>query len=252
MKRIGWLISKYLIRTIVPYFFFAWLLLSVILFLQQASRYSDIFFSVNIPANLIWQLTIALIPNVIAFTCPMAMLVGTVIGLAKMQTDSELVAIRAAGVGNLQITVPVAILGILLSVFAFVVNLKGVPIAAALVRQVALQTAIKKLESPIEPGVFNSEVGGYTIFVRDGDVATGRWNNIFIYKADGNNGTARLITSKQGRIDVSNQNSELVLEDAIVTTLLLDPGAGKYVSENLGVARVPPVGLAEYLKLFRP
>src|SRR2546425_7938082 len=108
MKRVSWLISKYLVLAVLPYFAFSWLLLSVILFVQQASRFSDIFFSVNIPAMLMWQLTIALVPNVIAFTCPMAMLVGTVIGLAKMQTDSELVAIRAAGVGNLQITVPVA------------------------------------------------------------------------------------------------------------------------------------------------
>jgi len=238
MNRSGWLISKYLVLAVLPYFFFSWLLLSVILFVQQASRFSDIFFNVNIPATMMWQLSIALVPNVIAFTCPMAMLVGTVIGLAKMQTDSELVAIRAAGVGNFQITVPVAIVGILLSVFAFLVNLKGVPLAGALVRRVALETAIKKLESPIEPGVFNSEVGGYTIFVRDGDVQTGRWNNIFIYKGDSAAGTVRLITSKQGRIDFSDQNSELVLEDAIVTTLPLEPGAGKYASENLGEIRL--------------
>ena len=35
-----------------------------------------------------------------------------------MQGDSELVAIRAVGVGNFQITIPVIVLGILLSVFA--------------------------------------------------------------------------------------------------------------------------------------
>ncbi|HEX3100367.1 MAG TPA: LptF/LptG family permease, partial [Pyrinomonadaceae bacterium] len=197
MKRIGWLISKYLLRTIVPYFAFSWLLLSVILFVQQASRYSDIFFSVNIPANLIWQLTVALIPNVIAFTCPMAMLVGTIIGLAKMQGDSELVAIRASGVGNVQIAVPIIILGILLSFFAFFVNLQGVPVAASLVRNVALETAIKKLESPLEPGVFNTEVAGYTIYVKGGDLETGRWKNIFIYSEDADKGTVRLITSQQ-------------------------------------------------------
>ena len=84
------------IGAIVPYFVSAWLLLSVILFVQQASRFSDIFFSINIPSNLIWQLAAALIPNVVAFTCPMAALVGIVIGLTKMQGDSELVAIRAA------------------------------------------------------------------------------------------------------------------------------------------------------------
>ena len=132
MKRFNWLISKYLTLAVVPYFIFSWMLLSVILFVQQASRFSDIFFSVNIPAKLVWQLTIALIPNVIAFTCPMAILVGTIIGLSKMQGDSELVAIRAAGVGNFQITFPVILLGILLSVFAFFVNLQGVPLAAGI------------------------------------------------------------------------------------------------------------------------
>ena len=237
MKRTGWLISKYLLTTIIPYFVFSWLLLSVILFVQQASRFSDIFFSVNIPSNLVWQLTIALIPNVIAFTCPMAILVGTIIGLTKMQGDSELVAIRASGVGNLQIALPIMILGVLLSVFAFFVNLKGVPLAATLVRNVTLQTAIKKLESPIEPGVFNSELAGYTIYVKGGDFETGRWKNIFIYNEDKANGSVRLITSQNGRIDTTDQLSELVLENASVSTLPVAPGAGKYVSENIGEVR---------------
>ncbi|MFM9904285.1 MAG: LptF/LptG family permease [Pyrinomonadaceae bacterium] len=238
MKRIGWLISKYLIWTIVPYFLFAWLLLSVILFVQQASRYSDIFFSVNIPANLIWQLTIALIPNVIAFTCPMAILVGTMIGLAKMQGDSELIAIRASGVGNLQIAVPIMLLGVVLSAFAFLVNLKGVPLAATLVRNIALQTAIKKLESPIEPGVFNTEVAGYTIYVKGGDAELGSWKNIFIYNEDSTAGVVRLITSQSGRVDTTDQTSELVLENASVSTLPLTPGQGKYVSESIGEVRL--------------
>lgn len=238
MKRIGWLISKYLVQAIVPYFVFSWLLLSVILFVQQASRFADIFFSVNIPTNLIWQLSLALVPNVIAFTCPMAMLIGTIIGLSKMQEDSELVAIRAAGVGNLQIAVPIIILGVLLSAFAFLVNLKGVPIAAKLVRNVALQTAIKKLESPIEPGVFNTEVAGYTIYVKGGDIETGRWRNVFIYSEDPANGVVRLITSQRGRIDTTDQLSELVLENASVSSIPRTPGMGKYVTENISDVRL--------------
>ncbi|MEP6850656.1 MAG: LptF/LptG family permease [Acidobacteriota bacterium] len=237
MKRIGILISRYLLQAIVPYFAFSWLLLSVILFAQQATRYSDIFFSVNLPPSLIWQLTLALIPNVIAFTCPMAILVGTIIGLSRMQGDSELIAIRAAGVGNFQITVPIVVLGILLSVFAFFVNLKGVPFAARMVRSVALQTAIKKLESPIEPGVFNSEVAGYTIYVKGGDLQTGKWKNIFIYNEDDVNGLVRLITSTNGRIDVTGESSELVLENATVSSFPKAIGQGKFISENIGEVR---------------
>jgi len=235
--RNSWTISRYLIGAVVPYFLFAWLLLSVILFVQQAGRFSDIFFSVNIPTNLIWQLAIALIPNVIAFTCPMAVLVGTVIGLSKMQGDSELVAIRAAGVGNLQITIPIFIVGILLSAFTFVINLYGVPLAARIVRQVATQTAIYKLQSPIEPGVFNTEVAGYTIYVKDGDLTDGKWKNIFIHTEDAKTGTVRLITSKQGRIDATDQLSELVLENAVSTTITPENDQEKFVSETIGEVR---------------
>ena len=237
MRRVGLTVSGYLVRTIVPYFIFVWLLLSVILFVQQASRFSDIFFSANIPATLVWQLMLALVPNVIAFTCPMAILVGTVIGLSKMQGDSELVALRAAGVGNLQITVPLVILGIFLSGFAFLINIKGVPLASALVRRVALQTAIKKLESPVEPGIFNTEIAGYTIFVRSGDITSGRWQDIFVYQKDADSGGTRIITSGEGRIDVSDQISELVLENANVLTLPATDKEGKYVSERIGDVR---------------
>lgn len=221
----------------MPYFIFSWLLLSVILFVQQGSRFSDIFFSANIPSNLIWQLSIALIPNVIAFTCPMAVLVGVIIGLTKMQGDSELVAIRAAGVGNVGITLPILILGIVLSFFAFFVNLVGVPAAASIVRFVALRTALYKLESPIEPGVFNTEVAGYTIYVKDGDIEGGTWKNIFIYNEDEATKTTRLITSGSGRIDYSNENSELVLENAIASTFTGTGEAEKFYSERIGEVR---------------
>jgi lipopolysaccharide export LptBFGC system permease protein LptF len=237
MERFSYLISRYLVQTVFPYFILSWLLLSVILFVQQASRFSDILFSVNIPSSLVWQLTAALVPSVIAFTCPMAALVGVIIGLSKMQGDSELVAIRAAGVGNFQITLPIILLGVLLSLFAFFINLKGVPFAAQLVKQVAIQSAIYKLESPIEPGVFNTEIAGYTIYVKAGDLQSGEWKNIFIFNEDAKSKQVRLITSTNGRIDSSDEASELVLRNAMVTTLSTDPSQAKYVSETVSELR---------------
>jgi lipopolysaccharide export LptBFGC system permease protein LptF len=218
MKLFSKLISRYVLQAILPYFFFTWILLSVILFVQQASRYSDIFFNAYLPTSLIWQLTFALVPSVIAFTCPMAILVGVIIGLAKMQGDSELTAIRAAGVGNLQIILPIALIGLILSGFAFLINWRGVPLAAQVVRKVALQTALFKMESPIEPGVFNTELRGYTVYVKSGDILRGTWENIFIFNEDKQTGQMRLITSKNGKIDSNNEDSELVLEEALVST----------------------------------
>ncbi|MFN6963394.1 MAG: LptF/LptG family permease [Pyrinomonadaceae bacterium] len=236
MPRLGRIIPGYIIRAILPYFAASWLLLTVVLFVQQASRFSDIFFSVNIPSRLIWQLSLAIIPSVISFTCPMAVLVGTIIGLSKMKGDSELTAVRASGIGNLQILLPVVVLGVLLSLFAFAVNLLGVPAAAAIVRKVAIQAAIKKLESPIEPGVFNTEVAGYTIFVRGGDPETGRWNNILVFAQEPAGEAMRLITAGQGRVDVSGDATELVLFDAESFSIPNDR-SGKVVAESIDGVR---------------
>lgn len=236
MRKFGFLIAINTLRAVVPYFLLSWVLLSVILFVQQAGRFSDIFFNTNIPNTLIWQLTFALIPSVIAFTCPMAILAGTIIGLSKLQGDSELRAIRAAGVGNFQITIPILLLGILLSLFAILINLKGVPLAAQIVKKVALQTALYKLESPIEPGVINTEISNFTIYVKDGDIENGTWKNIFIHNNDEKNNAVRLITAKSGRIDFSREKSELVLENAVITNI---PVADKKIqSQNFGSLRL--------------
>lgn len=242
MRKFSFLISRYVLQAILPYFFLSWIILSVIFFVQQAGRFSDLFFGASVPGVLVWQLGIALIPNVIAFTCPIAALVGVIIGLSRIQGDREMIALRAAGVGNLQISIFIVLLGVLLSLFAFYVNLKGVPFAAQMVRQVAIRAAILKLESPVEPGVFNSEIEEFTVYVKDGNLEEGTWEKIFIHQRDERNSQTRLITAEAGNIAYGrslddNDRAEIVLNDATVTTLN-EKGSGKVVSEHVDSLRL--------------
>ena len=214
-----------------------WLLLSVILFVQQGTRYSDLIFDASLPDYLIWQLAVALIPNVIAFTGPVALLVGTVIGLSRMQGDSEMTALRAAGVGNGQILAPVLVLGVLVSILAFFVNLRGVPFAAQIVRQVAIKAALFKLDSPVDPGIFNTEIEDLTIFVREGDVSSGKWKKIFIVQRNDSRKTTRLITAKSGFIANAGERSEIVLENAGIVTFD-ESKTSKFSLENVDTVRL--------------
>lgn len=242
MRKFSFTISRYVVQAVLPYFFLTWILLSVIFFVQQAGRFSDLLFGASVPGTLVWQLAVALVPNVIAFTCPIAALVGVIIGLSRIQGDREMTAIRAAGVGNLQISVFIVLLGVLLSLFAFFVNLRGVPFAAQMVRQVAIQAAILKLESPVEPGVFNTEIEEFTVYVKQGNLAEGTWEKIFIHQDDTGNGQTRLITAESGSIGYGSSGedkdrSEVILNNATVTTLNAD-GKGKVVSENVESLRL--------------
>ncbi|MGH9947888.1 MAG: LptF/LptG family permease [Pyrinomonadaceae bacterium] len=236
--KIGKSVSIYLLRAVLPYFLLTWLILTVVIFIQQAGRYSEVFLSPSMPSNFAWQIAMALVPNVIAFTCPMAVLVGVIIGLSRAIADNELVAIRAAGIGNLAVILPMALLGVFLSIFSIFINLYGVPFASRVLRSAALQTALYKLESPIEPGVINTEIQGYAIYLRDGNIETGQWQNVFVLQEGTANTPSRLITSKTGRVDTTEEKSELVLTNAEASSFKLDQIQQSYVSENVGEFRL--------------
>ncbi|HEX8140281.1 MAG TPA: LptF/LptG family permease [Pyrinomonadaceae bacterium] len=234
------LIERYVLGAILPYLLLALLLLTATLMGQQAGRFGELLVgSSAVPLKLVWEITAALVPNVLSFTLPMAMLAGTMIGFSRMGSDSELVAMRAAGVGTWRLLWPVLLLGALLSLATLFINFELTPESARTIRRAGLRAALYKLDSPIEPRSFNAEIPGYVVYVRDGDKTQGRWGRVFIYSRD-QEGATHLITARSGRIDAAAEASELVLTDAVATKLpaATKQGEGEYVTERLAQLRI--------------
>lgn len=232
------LIERYVLGAMLPYLLLALLLLTATLMGQQASRFGELLVGSGVPLALVWEILAALIPNVLSFTLPMAMLAGTMIGYSRMGSDSELVAMRAAGIGTWRLLWPVLLLGVLLSAATFFNNFNLMPDAARTLRRAGLRAALYKLDSPIEPRSFNADIPGYVVYVRDGDKTQGQWGRVFIYSKDAA-GATHLVTARSGRIDSSAEQSELVLYDAVATKLPAEAkGEGEYVTERLAQFRI--------------
>jgi LPS export ABC transporter permease LptG len=212
------LLTKYIILEAIPYVLLSAVLLTAILFTQQAGRFSELAVYADLPLDLAAEIAAALLPNVLILTVPVAVLAGIVIGFSRLGSDSEIVAMRAAGVGTWTLLWPALLIGALGTAGAAYLHMKEAPQAARDLRRVAIQAALKKLESPVEPRTFNTEIPGYVIYVRDGDKAQGTWGRVFIY-AQQQDGSTRIVTARQGRIDSSADKSELVLSDAVALKL---------------------------------
>lgn len=206
------LIERHLLGAIVTYMMLALFLLTGIILAQQAARFSEVMFGSVSDFSLLAETVIDLIPNVLIFTLPMAMLFGTVIGLSQLGSDSEIIALRASGLGNRHILLPILLIGIILSAFAFYLNYEIAPNFARKIKQSVLRAALRKLDSPVEPNSFYPDIPGYIVFVRDGNKDRGDWGRVFIYAGNDKDGT-RLITARTGRIDSSSKQTELVLND---------------------------------------
>ena len=198
------LIERYILRAIWPYILISLILLTAILFAQQTVRYLEGIFHGLVPAGFVYGVALALLPNVLVFTIPMAVLSGTIIGLGRMGSDSELVAMRAAGVSTFRMLWPALALGAIATIGALYLNLQEAPRAQRQLRVVLVRSALYKLDSPVEPRTFTTDIPGYVIYVRDGDKARGEWGRVFIVTQDADHAT-RLITARAGRIDSSGE-----------------------------------------------
>jgi LPS export ABC transporter permease LptG len=232
------LIPKYIVLEAIPYVLLSAALLSAILFTQQAARFSELAAYADLPMDLASEIAAALLPNVLILTLPVAVLAGIVIGFSRLGSDSEVIAMRAAGVGTWTLLWPALLIGAVATAGTTYLHLKEAPQAARDLRRVVIQGALKKLESPVEPRTFNTELPGYVMYVRDGDKVRGTWGRVFIYAQQGD-GSTRIVTARQGRIDSSADKSELVLSDAVALKLPRpDSSDQSYVVEHLDQLRL--------------
>jgi lipopolysaccharide export LptBFGC system permease protein LptF len=133
-----------------------------------------------------------------------------------MGSDSEIVAMRSAGVGSWTMIWPALFVGLVFSGATTYLQLQEAPRAARDLERIALQGALAKLDQPVEPRTF-STLPRYVIYVRDGDKALGTWGRVFIF-AQQPDGKDKVFTARSGRIDSSGDVSELVLSDVLATT----------------------------------
>src|SRR5688572_14058482 len=163
-----------------PYIFLSLLMLTAVLFAQQAARLAELIIYADLPFSLLASIGVALLPGVLIFSIPLATLAGIIIGYSRMGSDSEIVAMRAAGVGSWTMIWPALLIGLLFTGATAYLHLKEAPEAARDLERIALQGALAKLDSPVEPRTFNT-LPRYVIYVRDGDKQLGTWGRVFIF-----------------------------------------------------------------------
>src|SRR6185369_11593026 len=124
------LLDRYLIREIVPYVLLGLMLLTAIIFAQEASRFSELLVVASrngLPTETLWRVMSALVPGIMVFTLPISLLIGTLVGLGRLSGDSEIVVMGASGVSRLRMLRPVVALALVVSAVMLQVTFNRLP-----------------------------------------------------------------------------------------------------------------------------
>lgn len=122
------LIDRFILSEIVPMFFFGVLAFTGLI-LGAGVLYEIIRTASDLNANflVVAQIFLLRMPQVVAYTFPMATLFCILLGFNRMSSDSEITAFMSAGVSFVRLMIPVVIFGFLVSLATVLLNEMVVP-----------------------------------------------------------------------------------------------------------------------------
>src|SRR2546423_5027021 len=158
----------------------------------------------------IWALTVAILPNVLTFTIPMAVLVGILTGFGRMSSDSEAIAFRASGLSMIRLLVPVMLLAVISWAASLSVNVFLAPRMAAQLRELRYQIVAKQVSLEVKPRVFNESLNNLVLYVQETPRQGFGWEGIML--ADLNQPDQPRVTfARSGNLVKDDDNHTFVL-----------------------------------------
>jgi LPS export ABC transporter permease LptF/LPS export ABC transporter permease LptG len=131
-------------------------------------------------ASQILTICMAILPNVLTFTIPMAVLVGILTGFGRMSSDSEAIAFRASGLSMIRLLVPVMTLGVLACAANLFVNVWAAPRATAQLRDLRYEILAKEVSLEVKPRVFNETLNNLVLYVQNARQEGIHWDGIML------------------------------------------------------------------------
>ena len=161
--------TTYMMRLLAWPTVFISLSLTSIIWLTQALRFIDFIINRGLSIGDFLYLTMLLIPSLMLFIVPISLFVAVLFAYNKLQADSELVVMRAAGLSPLQLARPAVLVAIAVSAFCYLLALYVMPMANRQFRDTQAFLRDNYTSVLLQEEVFNSPTDGLTVFVRERD-----------------------------------------------------------------------------------
>jgi lipopolysaccharide export system permease protein len=113
------------------------------------------------------KITTLALPNLMVLIAPVALLIASIHTLNRLNGDSELIVLTAAGATVWTVARPLLLLGLIVSMAVAAVNHVVMPWSLRQLRDLAAQVRTDLINQVIEPGRFASPDAGITFHIRD-------------------------------------------------------------------------------------
>ena len=160
-------LSNYVLRQLVGTVALFAFLLTAVVWLSQSLRLLDLVINRGQSAPTFLYLTFLMLPTLLVYILPLAFFFGALFGLNKLNSDSELVAMTAAGYSRWQMAVPVLAAASLVMMLTYLCTLWLMPLGQRTMKDKVMDIRADIGAAILSEGTFNTPAKGLTVFIRE-------------------------------------------------------------------------------------
>jgi lipopolysaccharide export system permease protein len=163
MPRLSFYVLRQLAGPVALFIF----LLTCVIWLSQSLRLLDLVINRGQSAATFFYLTMLMLPSLLVVILPIAYFAGALYGLHKLNADSELTVMSAAGFSRSQLMTPILIAALLVMAATYFCSLYFMPFCQRLMRDKEIDIRADIGAAILNEGQFNTPAHGLTVFMRE-------------------------------------------------------------------------------------
>ena len=170
-------LTRYLLSEIVPPFCFGLLTFTFILLIARILKLVELVVTRGIPLSQIGKLFALILPTFLELTVPMAFLLAILLGLGRLSSDQELLALKSSGFSPIQILLPFTVVAVIVTIVTLLLTTFARPAAQVALKSELYNIAKSRIGTALREKVFNDDFPNILIYVEEiippGNVAQG-------------------------------------------------------------------------------
>ena len=212
--------DAYILYRLISIFCFFTLVLSFIYWSNRSVRTLDLLLGDGKSIKVFINLTLLSLPNIILAILPISGLISAIYLTNRLNSDSELIALRSAGASNMELSKPFLKLGLIVSLLVGVLSHEIVPTIKNAAKTMQNSVSNEMNAMFLKSGEFFNPAQNITIYI--GKIKNNKeLSNFFL--EDGRDATkVKTFTSKTAYLAGSTNNPQIVLKDGSVQTYLTE------------------------------
>lgn len=204
-------IDRYILRELYGPFVFALIVVTMVLVVDFIPDVVKMVVSKGLPAWVIAQVFVLNLAWMFALAVPMGVLSGTLMAFGRLSGDSEIVAMKAAGISLYRMIAPVLVIATLMAAGLVIFNNEVLPDANHQARKLMSDIRRKRPTLDLKANVLEDRIAGYHLLIKQLHERSSDIGDVTIF--DHKNRTEpRTVTAKAGTMANSEDGNTLILD----------------------------------------